>query len=188
MKMPSLKLAALWLLCFPSLSVGQEDSATAPAAPAATPVQETADALPDPTVITSQFEQRLRKSQEPSDQQAQAKKNQSKDELQDPTRLNENFRDALKHVTSRSPAASNAVNASAAPNLPDISLAASACNMHKGKNHAMLRVNGKTKMVSVNDKITFIEKNQLIEIQVLEIQKDHVQVRIFPSNETIFLR
>lgn len=187
MKMQSLKLAALWLLCFPSLSVGQ-DSAAAPADPAAAPAQETADALPDPTAITSQFEQRLRKAQEPSDQQAQAKKNQSKDELQDPTRLNENFRDALKHVTSRSAGAGNAVNVPAAPNLPDISLAASACNMHKGKNHAMLRVNGKTEMVSVNDKITYIEKNQLIEIQVLEIQKDHVQVRIFPSNETIILR
>ena len=102
--------------------------------------------------------------------------------------MNENFRDALKHVTSRSAMTGNAVSASAAPNLPDISLAASACNMHKGKNHAMLRINGKTEMVSVNDKISYIEKNQLIEIEVLEIQKDHVQVRIYPSNETIFLR
>ncbi|WAK03277.1 hypothetical protein [Methylobacter sp. YRD-M1] len=184
MKMQSLKLAALWLLFFPSLSVGQEGAAD----PAALPVQETADALPDPTAITRQFEQRLRKAQEPSDPQARARKNNSKDELQDPTRMNENFRDALKHVTSRSAMTGNAVNAAAGPNLPDISLAASACNMHKGKNHAMLRINGKTEMVSVNDKITYIEKNQLIEIQVLEIQKDHVQVRIFPSNETIILR
>jgi hypothetical protein len=180
MKMQSLKLAALWLLFFPSLSLGQDG--------AAAPAQETADALPDPTAITRQFEQRLRKAQEPSDRQAQARKHQSKDELQDPTRMNENFRDALKHVTSRSAMTGNAVSASAAPNLPDISLAASACNMHKGKNHAMLRINGKTEMVSVNDKISYIEKNQLIEIEVLEIQKDHVQVRIYPSNETIFLR
>jgi Zn-dependent metalloprotease len=180
MKMPSLKLAALWLLFCPSLSVGQDSTAA--------PVQETADALPDPTAVTRQFEQRLRRSQEPSDQREPANNNKSKDELQDPTRLNENFRDALKHVTSRTAGAGNAVNVPAAPNLPDISLAASACNMHKGKNHAMLRVNGKTEMVSVNDKITFIEKNQLIEIQVLEIQKDHVQIRLFPSNETIILR
>jgi hypothetical protein len=187
MKMQSLKLAALWLLFFPSLSVGQ-GSAAAPADPAAMPAQETADALPDPTAITSQIEQRLRRSLEPADQREPVKKNKLKDELQDPTRLNENFRDALKHVTSRSAVAGSQTTVSAAPNLPDIALAASACNMHKGKNHAMLRINGKTEMVSVNDKITYIEKNQLIEIHVLEIQKDHVQVRIYPSNETIILR
>jgi len=180
MKMPSLKLAALWLLCFPSLSTGQ-DSAAAPA-------PEVMDALPDPTVVTSQFEQRLKRLQEPANQQEQANKNKLKDELRDPTHLNENFRDALRHVTSRSATPGNAVNVPMAPSLPAISLAASACNMHKGKNHAMLRINGKTEMVSANDKITYIEKNQLIEIQVLEIQKNHVQVRIYPGNETIILR
>ncbi|WP_020157728.1 hypothetical protein [Methylobacter marinus] len=174
MNMQSLKRTALWLLFCPSLSVGQDNAAPDPAA----------DVLADPTVMTRQFEQRLRGP----DQESGAGRKKSKEEFPDPTRMNDNFRDALKHVTRRSAVAGGETTVSAAPNLPDISLAASACNMHKGQNHAMLRINGKTEMVSVNDRITYIEKNQLIEIHVLEIQKNHVQVRIYPSNETIILR
>ena len=147
------------------------------------------EALNDPTVMTEKLEQRLASVLRPTDNNVTSPLSISanKGELKDPTRMNQNFREALKRV-SPSNTGAPAGTVTQGPALPKIKLVASVCDMHKDKNHAMLRINDKTEMVSVGDKITSIESNKLIEIHVLEIDKGHVKVEVLPANETIILR
>lgn len=114
-------------------------------------------------------------------------KNPHQDQLEDPTRMNRNFREALKRVSPGNASTTPGV-APPSSTLPEIKLVASVCGMHKDKNHAMLGINDKTEMVSEGDKITAIKNNQLIEIHILEIDKGHVKVEVQPANETIILR
>lgn len=106
--------------------------------------------------------------------------------------MNQNFRDALNRVTQNKPGTVTNIPgtgvAPAAPVLPKISLLASVWGGQKNKNSAMLRISEKTAMVYAGDKVTSFENNQVIEIQVLEIQKHHVKIRVLPANETIILR
>jgi len=51
-----------------------------------------------------------------------------------------------------------------------------------------LRINDKTEMVYIGDKITALENNQVVEIHILDIHKHYVKVRVLPANETIILR
>ncbi|MCX7103588.1 MAG: hypothetical protein NTX38_19400 [Methylobacter sp.] len=145
--------------------------------------------LNDPTVMTEKLERRLAGVMLPTENNVKPSAVNSTDngELKDPTRMNQNFREALKQVsTSTSGATPGTATPSSA--MPEIKLIASVCGMHKDKNHAMLRINDKTEMVSEGDKITTIKGNQVIEIQVLEIDKGHVKVEVQPANETIILR
>lgn len=151
--------------------------------------------LRDPTVITEKIGQGLEGLALPTVKNATQPSggSENKGELKDPTLMNQNFRDALNRATQNKtgmvengPGVANI--APAAPVLPKISLLASVWGGHKNKNSAMLRINDKTEMVYVGDKITSFENNQLIEIHVLEIQKHHVKITVFPANETIILR
>lgn len=152
-------------------------------------LNKSTEALNDPTVMTEKLERGLAGVLLPTDKNATPVPGDSenKSELKDPTRMNQNFREALKRVA---PSNTGAPSGNAAPSatLPEIKLVASVCGMHKDKNHAMLRINDKTEMVSVGDKITTIKNNQLIEIHVLEIDKRQVKVEVLPVNETIILR
>jgi hypothetical protein len=150
--------------------------------------------LRDPTVITEKIGQGLEGFALPTVKNATQPSGGSvnKGELKDSTLMNQNFRDALNRaiqnktgMVENGPGGANI--APVAPVLPKISLLASVWG-HKNKNSAMLRINDKTEMVYVGDKITSFENNQLIEIHVLEIQKHHVKITVFPANETIILR
>ncbi|MGR9037392.1 MAG: hypothetical protein ACU83O_12535, partial [Gammaproteobacteria bacterium] len=70
----------------------------------------------------------------------------------------------------------------------DISLVASVCGRNRDNAAAMLRINDKTEIVHAGDKLTRIEKNQLIEIHILEIHRRFVKVKVYPSNEMLILR
>ena len=107
--------------------------------------------------------------------------------LEDPTRMNENFRAALQH-SGRTKAAPESGAAAPAPVLPDIKLVASVCGRRNPGAAAMLRIDDKTEIVHAGDKLTRIEKNQLIEIHVLEIHRRFVKLMVFPSNEILILR
>ncbi len=171
MKLPYFKVAVL-LLCCQSLF-------------AETPV------LNDPTRMTPTLEQGLAGVLRQVDKnQATLSDNASKSEIEDPTRMNQNFREALKRVSSANGAAgtAGAGAVAAVPVLPDMKLVASVCGMHKEKNHVMLQINGRTEMVGIGDKITTIKGAQLMEIQVLEIDGLHVKVVVQPANETVILR
>ncbi len=183
MKLQSFRLAALLLSCQPLL-------AEPPPVQSATGNRnEAIGTLNDPTLMTRKLEQGLAGVLLPTDKNVtpHPDNNASQDELIDPTRMNQNFREALKRVAPSNISASPGIAAQNSV-LPEIKLIASVCSMHKDKNHAMLRINDKTEMVSVGDKITTIKNNQLIEIHVLEIDKGHVKVEVLPANETIILR
>lgn len=183
MRSPQFKLAALLLCCQPLF-------AEPPLVQSATEnFNKAAEALNDPTVMTEKLEQGLAGVLLPIGKNATPAPGNTtnKSELKDPTRMNQNFREALKRVVPNNAGAPSGI---AAPGvaLPEIKLVASVCGMHKDKNHAMLRINDKTEMVGVGDKITTIKNNQLIEIHVLEIDKGQVKVEVLPANETIILR
>lgn len=183
MKLQPFKLAAL-LLCCQSLS-----AEPLPVQAAQENFNKASEALNDPTAMTEKLEQGLAGVMLPTANNATPVlgDSENKNELKDPTRMNQNFREALKRVVPGSAGAPSG-NAAAGTALPEIKLVASVCGMHKDKNHAMLRINDTTEMVSVGEKITTIKNNQLIEIHVLEIDKGHVKVEVQPANETIILR
>lgn len=109
--------------------------------------------------------------------------------LGDPTRMNQNFRDVLTNskITTVTP---NSVEI-AKPiktTLPRIRLIGKAHYKNDSKTHAMLRVNRQSELVSVGEKITFLNGDILTEIEVLEITKRHVKVNVVPSNQILFLR
>ncbi|MDP3876558.1 MAG: hypothetical protein Q8Q50_06215 [Methylobacter sp.] len=143
------------------------------------------ETLQDPTAMTEKLEQELAGIREPRTQNVMVVPGGSanKDELKDPTRMNQNFREALKQIPM-----GNTSTAAPKSTLPNIQLVASVCGMHKDKNHAMLRINDKTTMVSIGDKISTIQNDQLIEIHVVDIDKSHVKIELLPSNEIIILQ
>jgi hypothetical protein len=69
-----------------------------------------------------------------------------------------------------------------------MSLLASVCGGHKNKNSAMLRINDRAEMVYAGDQINTLQNNQLVEIQILDIHKHYVKVKVLPANETVILR
>jgi hypothetical protein len=181
MKLPPFKLVALLLCCQSLLAEPQ----------ASTPenIKKADETLKDPTLMTEKLEQGLAGVMLPKAENETPPpiNSANKDGLEDPTRMNQNFREALRRVSSGNEGAPTGIAAPSSA-LPEIQLVASVCGMHKDKNHAMLRINDKTEMVSEGDKITIIKGNQLIEIHVLEIDKGHVKVEVQPANETIILR
>lgn len=166
--------AALLLFSNP-LAADQQDIVQT-AQPAASNSAAKVDAIADPAASTGESKQEPPAKPEPV----------NRDGLQDPTRMNENFRSALEHSGRASSPSGSGADTRAS--LPNISLVASVCGRHKDKASAMLRINDKTEIVHAGDKISHIEKNQLIEIHVLELHKRHVRLKIFPSNENIILR
>lgn len=106
--------------------------------------------------------------------------------ISDPTRINESFRDVLER---RMPARGvpEGTAAPAAPALPDISLAASLCGHGKDSMRAMLRINDKVQLVRPGDKITLVENRGVVEIQVLEIHRHRVHLRVLPADEELIL-
>jgi hypothetical protein len=156
-------------------------------------INKATEVLRDPTVITEKIGQGLEGLALPAAKNATPSPGGSinKGELKDPTQMNQNFRDALNRVQNKTGTAGNGQGAGIAPAgpvLPKISLLASVWGSQKNKSSAMLRINNKTEMVYVGDKITSYENNHIIQIQVLEIQKNHVKITVFPFNETIILR
>ncbi|MEI6069256.1 MAG: hypothetical protein WCP96_18125 [Methylococcaceae bacterium] len=109
-------------------------------------------------------------------------------ELKDPTLMNKSFRDALSQVTKNKGGTVANGQVSAAPDLPKIALLASIWGGSKDKSSAMLRINDKTEMVYTGDKISFLDKDQVIDIQVLDIQKHYVKIMMLTTNTIIVLR
>ena len=155
-------------------------------------INKTTEVLRDPTVIAEKMGQGIENMALPASRSVKPELGNSANqgELKDPTQMNQNFREALNRVTQNrtGTVAPGASIAPAAPALPKMSLIASVCGGHKSKNSAMLRINDKTEMVYAGDKITTFESNQVIEIQILDIHKHHVKVRVLPANETLILR
>lgn len=168
------QISLLLLCCHIPLATAEENS----------PKQ--IEPLPDPTVSTTE------KLRSRFISPASTKNEPSSNDIKDPTNMNENFRAALNRLDkNKAPTGSNANSALPAPavtSFPVIKLLAVACEHHPEKNHAMLSVNGKSEMVGFGEKMTTLVNNQVVEIEVLEIQKNHVRLRLHPNNETIILR
>jgi hypothetical protein len=180
--------ALLFLPCGQSLFAEPQEASSAVELASET-INKATETLNDPTVMSEKLEQRLASVLRPTDNSVPLPPviSVNKGELKDPTRMNQNFREALKRVSPGNTGTPTGT-VTQGPALPKIKLVASICDMHKDKNHAMLRINDKTEMVSIGDKISSIESNQLVEIHVLEIEKGHVKVEVLPANETIILR
>lgn len=163
------------LLLWSSLSLSAVQQMTDASALAKVADKQSEEAMADPTEAAGKLKQQLL----PKKEEAES------DGLEDPTRLNESFRAALQH-TGRTQVAPE--KGAAAPVLPNISLVASVCGMHNDNAAAMLKINDKTEIVHAGDKLTRIEKNQLVEIHILELHRRHVKVKVYPSNEILILR
>ena len=143
------------------------------------------ESLPDPTISTNEKLRSTFISPMPN------KKNRAaNDDVQDPTNMNENFRAALNRLTQTKSATKTTTNlpVTIAPSFPDIKLLALACEHHKDKNHAMISINGKSQMLGVGEKSTTLLNNRIFEIEVLDIDKTHVRLRLQPNNDIIILR
>lgn len=112
-------------------------------------------------------------------------------EIADPTRISESFRQALERrmPVKSLPGGEGAKSAPVVAKLPEIALAASVCGRGEDSMQAMLRINGKVELVRSGDKLTLVDKNGLIAIEVLEIQRRHVRVRVMSAglNEELML-
>lgn len=154
---------------------------------AAEPAPAQIDTLPDPTVSTTaklraRFIAPIANKSESS--------NNDIDDIQDPTSMNENFRSALTRLDKNKAPTGKAgvIPTVAAPSLPEIKLLALACGHHKEKNHVMISINGKSEMIGMGERTTTLVNNQVVEIEVLDIQKNYVRLQLHPSNQTIILR
>lgn len=152
---------------------------------AAEPEPAQIDTLPDPTVSTTA---KLRaRFIAPIANKSESSNNDS-DDIKDPTSMNENFRAALTRQNNTPTGKAGVTPAVAAPSLPEIKLLALACGHHKEKNHVMISINGKSEMIGMGERTTTLVNNQVVEIEVLDIQKNYVRLQLHPSNQTIILR
>lgn len=112
--------------------------------------------------------------------------------LKDPTLMNQNFREALERTTQNLITAPSLSFGNShepkAPVLPKIALLANVWNGQQNANAALLRVGDKSELVYVGDTITTLENDQLLEIQVMDIQKNYVKVQVLPAHEILILR
>ncbi len=154
----------------------------------------TTENIVDPTVMSDslrhQFEKiesrNIVKNNTPP-QQSEGKKN---NDIEDPTRMNENFRDALNHLRADKTGNANANPAVAAPKplTPKIKLLANVQNVDKEKNYVILKIDDNKEMVSVGESITHFQGNQLLKIDITEITRKYVKVTLLPANQTLILR
>lgn len=179
MKLYRFKLAVLFLCCQSLSAEPQLDSQSMQAEPEV--LNKATETLNDPTVMSKKMEQRL------SGVMPTPANNTNKGGLQDPTQMNQNFREALQGRSTPTAAPAPGIVAPSLE-LPDMRLLASVCGMHKEKNHVMLQINGKTEMVGIGDTITTIKGAQIFEIQVIEVEGKHVKVVVQPANITVILR
>jgi len=183
-------LAALFLLlCGKPLCAAPADGQPAPPTPRLTAehIGKATTGLRDPTVITEKLTQGL-KGLGLADTQKTSTANPKENGLIDPTQINQNFRDALNQIIKGKPAGTDGTYTPQAPVLPEITLVASVCGMAKDRVSAMLRINGKTEMVHIGDKVSTISNGGLIEVEVLDIHRRHVSVKVRPANEILILR
>lgn len=183
-------LATLFLLlCGKPLCAAPADGQPAPPTPRLTAehIDKATAGLRDPTVITEKLTQGLKGLAVPDVQKAPTA-SVADSGLKDPTRMNQNFRDALNQIIKGKPAEVGGTNTPQTPALPEITLVASVCGMAKDRVSAMLRINGKTEMVHIGDKISAISNGGLIEVEVLDIHRHHVSVQVRPANEILILR
>ena len=153
-------------------------------------INKATEVLRDPAVITGKIRQGLDNVTLATEDNTPPTSGSSvnKGELKDPTQMNQNFRDALNRISQNKSGAVAPGAPAAPPALPKMAMLASVCGGQKNKNSAMLRINDKTEMVYIGDKISTLQNNELVEIQILDIHKHHVKVRVLPANETIILR
>jgi hypothetical protein len=150
------------------------------------------NAMVDPTLMTDALKQGIevinatRQHNEPS--QNSTPENQQG--LGDPTRMNQNFRDALLNgIKNTTENVTGGVKiAPEEPLFPKITLLAKMQPTNKSFGHIILRVNDKSEMVSLGDTITYFQRGELITIEVGEITKNYVKVTVKPINQTLILR
>jgi len=113
------------------------------------------------------------------------------EKLNDPTSINQNFREALTHANQLKAAAPDVANplGKLVPdsNTPKIGLIA---NVHKNqeRKRVILRVNNKSEIVNAGDTITYFQGSEVLQINVVEITKNYVKVTLMPANQTLILR
>lgn len=104
-------------------------------------------------------------------------------EISDPTRISESFRQALeRRVPAKNLPGNDAAKSAPVSKLPQISLVANVCGRSKDMMHAMLRINGKVELVRPSEKLTIVDNNGVIQIEVLDIQRSHVRVRVISDS------
>ena len=144
------------------------------------PIQATG-ITPAPPAATVSTTEKLRDHFIPS-----AKPQNTPKTVADPTQVNANFRSAMNQLHDKSAPPPSSKDPTA-PNMPTIKLLALACTHHKDKNHAMLSINGKSEMLGAGERTTTLVNNQVIEIEVLEVEKNYVRLQLHPNNQTIIL-
>ncbi len=145
--------------------------------------------LQDPTAVTHRLEQVMtRVKSTPNRAHQHVVRSDTNDDLQDPTRMNQNFRDALDHSVKQNPASAGTATTALTPELPDIRLVATIFDNVKEKTAVMLRVNGQSELARQGEKITAMGKNKVMTIEIVAIEQGSVTITVMPINETIILR
>lgn len=110
-----------------------------------------------------------------------------KELIRDPTQMSGNFRQALKNIPI---AGANNTNPNAANNTPNLTIPAielAAKIMGKNKS-VMLRINGRVIQVTEGGRVTLVENQQVITIQVEKIDINQVRISVLPYNEHLILQ
>ncbi|NOQ35416.1 MAG: hypothetical protein GQ569_05910 [Methylococcaceae bacterium] len=106
--------------------------------------------------------------------------------FRDPTKMNDNFRQALKNIRPTSNAKSDDTN-TAMPQIPDISLAAKVLGRAKASS-VILKINKSTLHIFEGKSASFVENHKVITIRVDEIKKTHVSIFVSPHNQQLILQ
>lgn len=105
----------------------------------------------------------------------------------DPTQMSGNFRQALKNLNAGSGANpnSNAAKNNPASAMPAIELAAKIMGKNKS---VMLRIKDRVIQVAEGGRMSLIENQQVISIQVEKIDPNQVRISVLPYNEHLILQ
>lgn len=145
----------------------------------------------DPTLMTEALKQGIEviNATRQNNQTSPNPTSENQQGLGDPTRMNLNFRDALNGIKNTTENAVGGIKAAPEePLFPKITLMAKMQSTNKASGHIILRVNDKSEMVSTGDTITYLQRGELITIEVGEITKNYVKVTVMPINQTLILR
>jgi hypothetical protein len=150
--------------------------------------------MADPTAMSNALEQGIAVVNSAQSKKSTFNSEDKSGQPTDPTRMNQNFRDALERVRQLKSATQEGANgalskiSSEDSSMPKITLLANVHRKNQEKSRATLRVNDKSEIVSAGDTITYFQGGEVMKIEVLEITKNYVKVTLMPINQTLILR
>ncbi|WP_349431642.1 hypothetical protein Q9L42_019340 [Methylomarinum sp. Ch1-1] len=102
--------------------------------------------------------------------------------IKDPTQINGSFNDALRRLST------NRSGNQSANKLPEISLSAKTYSEDGKNTSAILSINDKLYFIKPGGGFSFMQDNEIYQVQVESIDLHSVRIRLLPMNEILILR